>query len=658
MTVTILQGDCREVLKTLAEKTVQTCVTSPPYYGLRDYSTANWTGGDPDCDHIQKIAAHGGDRADRDQTANIFYYKNKCGKCGAKREDNQIGLEDSPDEYVQKLVGLFREVRRVLRDDGTLWLNLGDSYNNFRTSMGPAQSVHVGKLNGKPAPESKKRGWDGLKEKDLIGIPWRVAFALQADGWYLRQDIVWTKENPMPESVRDRCTKAHEYIFLMSKKPHYYFDHEAIKEPVKTNTKKSNGEYYETRNKRSVWNVPTRPYKEAHFACVDVDTEALTPTGWKKHDELIDGDIIAAYDKEHDCIVWKPATFHRYDYDGEMINIDKRNTHQLLTPNHRCLIKRRSGGTDVVLAENLKPSMNILLSAPFVINKTSGVGKNIAALLGWYVTEGYKKSEKSIQIYQSLSANSHKVAQIRKILTELGASWKEITRERIINNKKSVEVTFTITGTVAKELLMLCPNKEKMPNWEWINWPEDDIKAFVDAVIDGDGHRRLDGRSSIIQKNSLFLDILQVMLLTLGKVCKISKRKNSSCHTAFITTDRWLTLRSSNGKHTQLSRVNYKNIVWCPSVSTTFWLARRHGKTFITGNTFPPDLIEPCILAGCPKGGMVLDPFGGSGTTGMVSDLLGRDATLIELNPAYIKIAENRIEQANPSLDKDLFKFE
>ena len=267
MTVTILRGDSRQVLKTLPENSVHTCVTSPPYLGLRDYKTANWTGGSTDCDHIEKIAAHGGDRADRDQTANIFYYKHKCAKCGAIREDNQIGLEDSPEEYIQKLVELFREVRRVLRDDGTLWLNLGDSYNNFRSSSGPAQSVHNGKLNGKPEPKSKKRGWDGLKEKDLIGIPWRVALALQADGWYLRQDIIWSKPNPMPESVLDRCTKAHEYIFLMSKSPRYYFDHKAIQEPVTgPKTKTSTGEFYETRNKRSVWNVATKPYKEAHFA--------------------------------------------------------------------------------------------------------------------------------------------------------------------------------------------------------------------------------------------------------------------------------------------------------------------------------------------------------------------------------------------------------
>jgi len=181
----ILVGDCLQSMQSITDKTINTCVTSPPYFGLRDYG-----------------------------------------------HSEQIGLESNPDEFVEALVKVFREVRRVLRDDGTLWLNLGDSYNNFRSAMGPAQTVHNGELRGKVQPDKRARGVDGLKEKDLIGIPWRVAFALQADGWYLRQDIIWHKPNPMPESVRDRCTKAHEYVFLLSKSERYYFDAEAIAEPL------------------------------------------------------------------------------------------------------------------------------------------------------------------------------------------------------------------------------------------------------------------------------------------------------------------------------------------------------------------------------------------------------------------------------------------
>jgi DNA modification methylase len=218
-------------------------------------------------------------------------FKSDCNKCGATRIDAQLGLESTPEEYVANLVEVFRGVKRVLRDDGTLWLILGDSYNNFRSQMGPGQAVHGrNKLNGKPAVKSRTRGTPGLKEKDLVGIPWRVAFALQADGWYLRQDIIWHKTNPMPESVTDRCTKAHEYIFLLSKSAKYWYDHEAIKEPaaqpdrvrndivggashVERGQHSEGGEFNgaSTRNKRSVWTVTIKPFKGAHFATFPPD---------------------------------------------------------------------------------------------------------------------------------------------------------------------------------------------------------------------------------------------------------------------------------------------------------------------------------------------------------------------------------------------------
>jgi len=215
MSYQIILGDCLQSMQSLKEKSINCCVTSPPYFGLRDYGV-----------------------------------------------DGQIGLEQTPEEYAVKMVAVFREVRRVLRDDGTLWLNIGDSYG---------------------------------KGKQLLGIPWRLAFALQADGWVLRQEIIWHKPNPMPESVKDRCTKAHEQIFLLSKSPRYYFDSEAMKEDAvggqtgkaasfkRDGSKREQtipGQAYgthrperedvayngEKRNRRSVWNVATRPYKGAHFA--------------------------------------------------------------------------------------------------------------------------------------------------------------------------------------------------------------------------------------------------------------------------------------------------------------------------------------------------------------------------------------------------------
>lgn len=284
----IYNSNCIEGLKDLPDESVNCCVTSPPYYGLRDYGTATWIGGDENCDHIQSLNSHGGERADRNQEGYKKSFGEICGKCGAIREDDQIGLEKTPEEYVQKLVELFREVKRVLKNDGTLWLNLGDSYSGGgRGCDTPKQKTNKGTID---MPKSIVP--DGCKPKDLIGIPWMVAFALRADGWYLRQDIIWHKPNPMPESVTDRCTKAHEYIFLLSKSQKYYYDAEAIKEKSVTKTlpgtnytntkdthgtgggntgfkkafeKIKNGEM-NNRNKRSVWTVNTKPFKDAHFA--------------------------------------------------------------------------------------------------------------------------------------------------------------------------------------------------------------------------------------------------------------------------------------------------------------------------------------------------------------------------------------------------------
>lgn len=244
--IKILQGNCLDKLKELPDQSINTCITSPPYWGLRDYG-----------------------------------------------EDKQLGMEDTPEEFVNNLVQVFREVKRVLRDDGTVWLNLGDSYcgtNHKKEFIDP--KYKDGRAGQKFSLSYKI---PGLKSKDLVGIPFRVAFALQQDGWYLRQDIIWHKPNPMPESVKDRCTKAHEYIFLLSKSPKYYFDNEAIKEDSKYHGKdkrsdKGNIRYEGKRtsnkdtkaqqsfvtinpkkNKRSVWTITTKSFKGAHFATFPMD---------------------------------------------------------------------------------------------------------------------------------------------------------------------------------------------------------------------------------------------------------------------------------------------------------------------------------------------------------------------------------------------------
>ena len=282
----ILIGDCIDSMRMLQDQSVNTCVTSPPYYGLRDYGMAG-----------------------------------------------QIGLEETPAEFVGRLVEVFREVRRVLRNDGTVWLNMGDTYASIAGGYAPDGSAGKHDMVSQAKRGAVRRGVRrsppiGLKQKDLMGIPWRLAFALQDDGWYLRQDIIWHKPNPMPESTRDRCTKSHEYLFLLSKSPRYYYDQDAIKEPVALSSitrmaqdleqqrgsdrvpGKSNGPMkavrskrdsfkrddskreqpipgqslgthrpdreesawpLDTRNKRSVWTVPTQGFKGAHFATFPPD---------------------------------------------------------------------------------------------------------------------------------------------------------------------------------------------------------------------------------------------------------------------------------------------------------------------------------------------------------------------------------------------------
>ena len=282
----VLIGDALEVLRTLPSNSVQCCVTSPPYYGLRDYGTATWEGGDPACDHVEMAVGmsdkntlgHNGHLppSNAANVGRVKQYRDTCGKCGAKRVDLQIGLEDTPEAYVAKLVEVFREVKRVLRDDGTLWLNIGDSYNSAPAGNSDAtMSAKQRSNNGSLARWGQGKMVDGLKPKDLIGIPWMVAFALRADGWYLRSDIIWHKTNVMPESVKDRPTKAHEYMFLLSKSRRYFYDAEAIKEigagrldrgKGRQGWKGENLEEEKGRNKRTVWEIPTGAYKGAHFA--------------------------------------------------------------------------------------------------------------------------------------------------------------------------------------------------------------------------------------------------------------------------------------------------------------------------------------------------------------------------------------------------------
>jgi len=324
--------DCSEGLKNLPDNSVDCCITSPPYYGLRDYGTAKWVGGNTDCKHIIKCDGYAAGIKQKTNHGSLRTAKDVCPTCGAVRIDSQIGLEETPEAYIEQLVGVFMEVYRVLKPTGTLWLNIGDSYWGGKGYSGSSAGIYqyerrkegktitpeCSNIGGKGTIRPTDRKHEYIKAKDLIGIPWMLAFELRRAGFYLRQDIIWHKPNPMPESVKDRCTKSHEHIFLLAKSATYYFDNEAILEPAaydgrKDTTFKGSDKYsdsptglnvqsfaakgherwpnkirgfkekdeqtgltpshhgssistYPARNKRDVWSVCTKAEKESHFA--------------------------------------------------------------------------------------------------------------------------------------------------------------------------------------------------------------------------------------------------------------------------------------------------------------------------------------------------------------------------------------------------------
>ncbi len=441
MTVRILVGDCLARLRDLPDESVQCVVTSPPYWGLRDYGTATWEGGDPGCAHKGRPKPRQ-DTAGKDANGSGMFGETRglqdakavhtipvrgvC-KCGARRIDSQLGLEDTPELYVERMVAVFREVRRVLKKDGTLWLNIGDCYAT-RSLPG------------------------GIKAKDLIGIPWMLAFAMRTDGWFLRSEVVWWKKNPMPESVNDRPTKAHEQLFLFTKSSSYYYDAEAIEEPAV-----SAGE--------AIWAGETRVVQGAENT-TGKSTRRFRKSGNKERK-------------------------HRADHGG----IEGDTRHQ-------------------------------------------------AHSIPW------------------AADGSHR-PQYRRAL--------EIAQE-----KGLTEAHF--------EAIRACGISDT---------PRGKLQSGS-------------GRNTPEQK----------------RLAAEAKEALGGYYREFIA-------RGGRNRRTvwHLATKPYK------------------GAHFAT---FPPALIEPCILAGAPVGAVVLDPFGGAGTTGLVCEQLERESILVELSPEYAKLASDRITGASP----------
>jgi len=537
----LLNADARHI--PLADGSVNCCVTSPPYYGLRDYGTAEWVGGDAECDHVMKNARNDAEsRALLDgsvrEGASTIQYRDVCPKCGAIRVDNQIGLEPTPDEYVAGLVQVFREVKRVLRDDGTCWLNLGDSYNGSGKGGNPADSEwkgFVGNNGRETSAKQRKTDIANLKPKDLIGIPWRVAFALQADGWYLRQDIIWAKAcsgdirkgSAMPESVRDRFQKSHEYVFLLTKSPRYYFDNEAVKDTVDNPETHEYNYQYENKDMYSVQGGEARG-----------DVQRQQPADGR--------------------------------FDGLLQGLPENNP-QGVGSEVQCQPKGEGNGEALLL-----------------FGKGSSNKKGVQ---GWIRTDGGTAREVS-----ESGSETRKRGKVQEAPEEIRSK-----REGEIDQSDSGQTVCqdgqgTIRETQNSNQAKLSDKNNRLHvGQDGLGGTQEDTQEPVRLLRSteeaGDG-----SRDPIEQRGNTYK----------GKCGSIVQNMQ----------------RQEGGKV-----AGNRRSVWL--INTANYSGAHYA-------VFPPDLIEPCVLAGCPPGGIVLDPFIGSGTTAMVARKHGRHAIGLDLNFEYL----------------------
>jgi len=423
------------------------------------------------------------------------------------------------------------------------------------------------------------------------------------------------------------------------------------------------------RNPGDFWGISTKPFPEAHFACVSEDTECLTYHGWKKWYELRRGEYIATYNMKEKIIELQPVLWIKtYDYDGELIHVGNRDLDILMTPNHRNIVKKRKSGKEkIVLAENLAHSDKIRVKAPVKWIENQGIGETLARLMGWIISEGHYNPS-NIEIYQNVGEHE---AEIDEILKRLDIPHTKRIRERR-NGKK--EVTWRLLRSPWVEMIKsIAPNKKL--NHFLVSLPLNECKALFEAIIKGDGHvRKDDGRISNTMKDKENQDWFQILALRLGYRATIGVKD------VHLTKKDYIGLRGTNGKGKNISKVRYKGKVWCPRTKNGTWVARRNGRIFITGNTYPEDIcIRPikascpeqvCVKCGLPKEshpgwcpsckcekpeympGVVLDPMCGSGTTLVVAKKLGRQFIGIDINPAYVEMAKRRLSALPEKLDK------
>ena len=734
----ILQGNTSDILKTLPPESVNCCVTSPPYWGLRDYGTAKWRGGDPKCDHVANPKAtkkfgnpeFNINRPSREETKTAGYYKEICPKCGAKKIDQQLGLEPTFQEYITKLCDIFDKIKRVLRNDGTIWVNLGDTYGGSGGSHTGEHKNDLG-FQGKYRRTAQR---NIMPSKCLLQIPARFSIEMCNRGWILRNVIIWQKPNCMPSSVRDRFTVDFEYFFFFTKSKKYYFEQQfegfaestlagnptrnrkhgsAFVDGTPGRSKQNGGKIVmpnkKGRNKRCTWTITTKPYKEAHFACVSADTEILTIDGWKKYNEIKRYTssphhvLVATYNLEKQIIEYQRLSYiKKYNCAEKIFRVGNRDLNILLTGNHRnIVIKKKSKKEKIEVTTNLAYGDKIRVCAPIVYPENNGIGETLAELVGWIISEGHYKKGGWIEIYQN---EGNKAKRIDYLLNKLEIPHTRNIRHRNYKGQDRVQVNWFLKKSPLVEWCLLnIPNKKL--NKFLISLPIKEANALFSGLISGDGHiRKDDGRISFAQKDKTMKDWFQILALRLGYHSVQSKDVH-------LTRRTHIGIRHTNGKGKSIEAIKYYGKVWCPKTPNGTWVARRNGRIFITGNTFPEKLIETPIKAGCPEfvckkcgkarekifniksrytkrepahasnntptkvdssgwkhpiitdkgytkcecnvgfdGGIVLDPFIGSGTTAVVAKKLNRNWLGIELNPDYIKLAEKRIANVEKTM--------
>lgn len=629
---TILKGNALSVLKNIPDNSIDTCMTSPPYMGLRNYETMNeiWDGV-ADCNHqwryyktkgisggtnTEKLKIKGQENYQIVQpTQNAF-----CSHCNAWW--GELGQEPTVELFIKHLADIFDEVKRVLKSTGSFYLNISDSF------MG-----------------SGKLSQNNIRNKSLMGVPERIMLELTNRGWILRNKIIWEK-NAVPESMNDRYTRTWEYIYFFTKEENYYFEQQLeetsykdnrpsgmhrhgqdYRDKLKTNSSKEpTGEkqVYDKvaisgiRNARDIWKISTQPFiaskygdfDKDHYACVSEDTEILTINGWKKYTELEYCDLqnkrpkyilVATYNLNKKIIEYQRLEYiNKYDFKGQLYEIKNSYLDILITENHKNIIINRKNIEVIKTINELELKDSIKLLAPVNYKENNGIGIYLAELIGWIIAEGHYikwiknkiKQIGAIEIYQNAGKNEKRIDFLLKKL-QIPHIKKE--RKRKYKNKIKNQIVWYLKKSPLIDWILENIPYKNLNNF-LISLPQNEIQALFNGLVAGDGHiRKDDKRISITQYNKKFHDWFQILSMRLGY-----HPLTNNIHT-FLTKKTKINIRNTNGKSKNIKLKKYNGKVWCPTTNNGTWIARRNGKIFITGNSFPEELVRRPILASVPK---------------------------------------------------------